>query len=414
MMQWGALVRAVRQEQPACRVAVVGGPGPLLGTRLTVGASGEAAPGIAGGAGAGAAGPSGRDPGSGVASVPPEMTGLAREAMADGRPRLAQVGELRIFAEPVLPPPRLLVAGGGHVALALAPAALAAGFRVTVIDDRPEFARPERFACCAVICGELSAVLEQLRPDATTFIVLAGRSHEKDKEALRAAVQLPSAYLGMVGSRRKVMTLQQALLEGGEAKPWAMEKLRAPIGLDIGAETPAEIAVAIVAELIAVRRGGSGVPLARAPRGVPGGGVPGAGGAAGDGSAHGGTPDATAEAPVARAGCVPAGTVEGQRVWSALADAIGRGEPCALATILSVRGSTPRSAGACMLVRSDGETVGSVGGGKWEAEVRRLALEALGPGGRPVLPQPHYLDELDMICGGTAEVFIEPIPRRYA
>lgn len=368
MMQWDALVRAVRQEQPACRVAVVDGPVTFRGTRLVVGPFGEAATSWAPSA---------------------EVTGIVREAMADGRPRLAVVGELRMFAEPVLPPPRLIVAGGGHVALALAPAALAAGFRVTVIDDRPEFAGPERFPGCTVICDDPAQGIAKLRPDATTFIVLAGRSHERDKAALRAAVQVPSAYLGMMGSHRKVMTLQKELLETGEATVWAMEKLRAPIGLDIGAETPAEIAVAIVAELVAVRRGGSGLPLTRSPHGAPAG--------------------AGAGAAVARESGVPAGTVEGQQVWLALADSVGQGEPCALATILSVRGSTPRSAGACMLVRANGDTVGSVGGGKWEAEVQRAALQALAPGGRPVLLQPHYLDESDMICGGTAEVFIEPI-----
>jgi xanthine dehydrogenase accessory factor len=371
MMQWDVLLRAVRQGHAACRVALVEGPEAVLGTRLAVGPLGEAAELV-------------REAIADMADLAREamadMADLARVAMADGRPRLAQVGELRLFAEPVLPPPLVIVAGGGHVAVALAPAALAAGFQVTVIDDRPEFARPERFPGCAVICGEMPAVMEQLRPDKTTFIVLAGRSHEKDKEALRAAAQLPSAYLGMMGSRRKVMTLQKELLEAGEVTPRAMEKLRAPIGLDIGAETPAEIAVAIVAELIAVRRGGSGAPLARAPHGAP-------------------------------EGTTPAGSLEGRLVWTALADAYDRGEPCALATILSARGSTPRSAGACMLIRADGETVGSVGGGKWEAEVRRAALQALAEGGRPVLLQPHYLDQSDMICGGTAEVFIEPVFR---
>ncbi|MDF2626814.1 MAG: adhP [Symbiobacteriaceae bacterium] len=359
MMQWDTLVRAVRQELPVCRVAVVDGPVPLLGTRLVAGSFGAT-------------------DGPAWTALPADVAGLPREALADGRPRLTQAGGLRIFAEPILPPPRLIVAGAGHVALALAPAAQAAGFRVTVIDDRAEFARPERFPGCTVICDDMAACIERLRPDATTFIVLAGRSHDKDKEALRAAVQLPSAYLGMMGSRRKVATLQRELLETGEATVWAMEKLRAPIGLDLGAETPAEIAVAIVAELIAVRRGGSGAPLAGAMRRAPEGGV-------------------------------PAGTLEGQQVWLALADAVERGEPCALATILSVRGSTPRSAGACMLIQKNGATVGSVGGGKWESEVRRLASETE----RPILIESQYLDESDMICGGTAEVFIEPVTRRH-
>jgi xanthine dehydrogenase accessory factor len=226
----------------------------------------------------------------------------------------------------------------------------------------------------------MAEAIVEFKPDATSFVVLAGRSHGLDKLALKAAVQQPAAYLGMVGSRRKVATLQRELLEAGEATVWAMEQLRAPIGLDIGAETPAEIAVAIVAELIAVRRGGSGMPLSKAAR-VP-----------------------------TEAG-VPAGTLEGKLVWLALADALDQGVKCALATIVSVRGSTPRSAGACMLVRADGSLAGTVGGGKWEAEVQRIALESLQTG-QPVLVAPKYLDENDMICGGDAEIFIEPVGGR--
>lgn len=369
MMHWEALARAARQEYPACRVAVVDGPAPLLGTRMVVGPFGEMEEVSASA--------------TIVWDLRTDLAGVARQSMADGRPRLQTVGDLRIFAEPVLPPPRLIIAGAGHVGAALAPAALAAGFRVTVVDDRPEFARPERFPDCAVVCDDMAAVIQRLHPDGTTFIVLAGRSHDRDREALRAAVQQPSAYLGMVGSRRKVSTLRNSLLEAGEATVWAMEQLRAPIGLDIGAETPAEIAVSIVAELVCVRRGGgSGSPLSR-------GGIR--------------TPrDAT----------VPAGTVESQLVWKALADSMAQGVPCAMATIIAVKGSTPRGVGACVLVRADGSTVGTVGGGKWESEVQRLALETMAPDGRPTLLAPQYLDDLDMICGGTAEVFIEPVQRR--
>ncbi|HYF90696.1 MAG TPA: XdhC family protein [Symbiobacteriaceae bacterium] len=367
MVHWKALARAARQEQAACRVAVVDGPAPMLGTHMVVRPFGEME-GIETSA-------------AEIKDLRYDLMGVARQSIADGRPRLVTVGDLRVFTDPVLPPPQLLVAGAGHVAAALAPAALAAGFRVTVVDDRSEYAQPERFPGCAVLCEEMAAVIQRLHTDATTFIVLAGRSHEKDKEALRAAVQQPAAYLGMVGSRRKVATLQKELLDAGEATVWAMEQLRAPIGLDIGAETPAEIAVAIVAELVAVRRGGSGVPLSKAGRSE-------------------------------REAGVPAGTLEGQRVWLALADALAQSEPCALATIVSVRGSTPRSAGACMLVKGDGTLVGSVGGGKWEAEIRRVALAAQAPGGRPVLLAPEYLNDMDMICGGAAEVFIEPLIRR--
>jgi xanthine dehydrogenase accessory factor len=185
----------------------------------------------------------------------------------------------------------------------------------------------------------------------------------------------------MVGSRRKVKELQSQLLAEGAVTPAAVAGVRAPIGLDLGAETPSEIAVSIVAELIAVRRGGSGAPLATV------------------------RDSGRAEAP--RTG--PAGTLEGARVWAALAGALAEARPCALATVVQARGSTPRGAGACMLVTpGDGGPVGSVGGGRWEAEVQRIAAECLRSG-EPVRLSPRYLDEADMICGGSAEVFIEPV-----
>jgi len=360
MLCWEVLALAARRELPACRIAVVAGPAAMLGSRVILGPFGETL----------------------VASpcdAAADLFSVGREALVNGRPRLEAVGEgLRVFAEPLLPPPRVVILGAGHVASALVPAAQAAGFACTVVDDRPEYASPARFPGATVVCAAFAEAFQQVRPDAATFIVLAGRSHELDRLALREALRQPAAYVGMVGSRRKAQQLQAQLLEAGEATPWSLEQLRAPIGLDLNAETPAEIAVSIVAEMIAIRRGGFGGPMREA-----------------------------VSKPGTAAG-VPAGSVEGLRVWQALADSLDRAEPCALATVVQVRGSTPRSAGASMLVTADGRSVGTVGGGQREAEIRRLCLEALTTG-KPFLYRTDYLDDTDMACGGSAEVFVEPV-----
>jgi xanthine dehydrogenase accessory factor len=307
---------------------------------------------------------------------------VGREALTDGRPRVAESGGRLLFADPVLPLPGLIVLGGGHVAKDLAPAALAAGFAVTVVDDRPDFAGPDRFPGAAVSCADPAEALSRMNPRPTDFIVIATRSHEGDLAVLRTALRWPAAYIGMIGSRRKVRTLKQTLLATGEVTTGALDWVRAPVGLDIGAETPAEIAVAIVAELIAVRRGGPCLPLSSAV--------------------------GAAEAPP-RPRPVPTGDRENVRVWLALADALERGEPCALATVVRVRGSTPRGPGAHMLVRTDGRPLGSVGGGQREAEVVRMAARCMKDR-QPLLFNAQYVEEQDALCGGAADILIEPVP----
>jgi xanthine dehydrogenase accessory factor len=160
-----------------------------------------------------------------------------------------------VFVEPVLPSPLLVIAGGGHVGRAVAMEALRVGFDVTLIDDRPEFAAAALFPPGVnVLCGPVPQQIAACPLDADSFVVLATRGHRHDAEALAACIHRPLAYLGMIGSRRKVALVRKNFLETGLATEEEFDRVRAPIGIEIGAVTVPEIAVSIVAQLIAVRR----------------------------------------------------------------------------------------------------------------------------------------------------------------
>jgi xanthine dehydrogenase accessory factor len=178
---------------------------------------------------------------------------------------LSDEGDVLILSEPVIPRPLLLIVGGGHVGQALAVQADLLGFDLVVLDDRPEFTAPELFPAGAETrCGDLAAELEAAPLDLDTYVVIVTRGHQHDAEALRACLRRPVAYLGMIGSRRKVALLRQSLLDAGWATADEFDRVHAPIGLDIGAESVPEIAVSIAAELVAVRRrGGSPESLRR-------------------------------------------------------------------------------------------------------------------------------------------------------
>jgi len=166
------------------------------------------------------------------------------------------------------PAPTLLVVGAGHVAAPLVALAAAVGFRVVVQDERPDWAEAARFPqAVRVIAGPVAAAIASLAPVADLYAALVTRGVEYDQAALQLLLRRspPCRYLGAIGSRQRVQVVKQALVAGGLPAD-RLASLRAPIGLDIGALTPAEIAVSIAAELIQVRRGGSGQPLSqRAP-----------------------------------------------------------------------------------------------------------------------------------------------------
>ncbi len=158
-------------------------------------------------------------------------------------------------------PATLLIVGGGHVGQALAALASHAGFSVVVLDDRAAFANSERFPTTdRIICGDVMEELRRFPINASAYVVLVSRGHKQDELALREVVASGAAYVGMIGSQRRAGTVLTHLAREGYARE-ALARVRTPIGLDIGAETPQEIAVSILAELIAARRGGSGRKL---------------------------------------------------------------------------------------------------------------------------------------------------------
>ena len=161
----------------------------------------------------------------------------------------------RFVIERLFPAPRVVVFGAGHVGSAIARAAQAAGFRAVVVDDRPEFADPTRFPeGIAVHAADADVALPRLGLTAADAVVVATRGHRQDALIVERVAVSPASYVGLLGSRRKKAVVTKGLAAAGVPKP-ALERVRVPVGLPIGAVTPEEIAVSVVAELIAWRRG---------------------------------------------------------------------------------------------------------------------------------------------------------------
>jgi xanthine dehydrogenase accessory factor len=174
-------------------------------------------------------------------------------------------GTLEVFVEPILPQPSLTIFGGGHISLALAQMAHAAGFAIRVVDNREQFANGQRFPMAHEICTSFEEAFAKLRPGATDYLVIVTRGHRDDMRVLGWAAATDARYIGMIGSRRKVLSVYQALEREG-IPPARLDRVHAPIGLEIGALTPEEIAISITAELIAERRGAAGTPHKRVDR----------------------------------------------------------------------------------------------------------------------------------------------------
>lgn len=170
-------------------------------------------------------------------------------------------GATSIYIEVVESKPVFLVVGAGHIGRALAKLADFLDFYVVVLDDREDFASSERLPeADEVICDDFEAALERFPIDSNTSIVLVTRGHRQDELSLRKCVGRGAGYLGMIGSKRRTRTVLQHLREEGFDQT-VLDLVRTPIGLDIGAETPEEIAISIMAEVIMTRRGGTGAPM---------------------------------------------------------------------------------------------------------------------------------------------------------
>ena len=186
----------------------------------------------------------------GAASIPEDLLKVIDVEVPEG-------GEaLKVFVESICPQPTLYLFGGGHVSLAIAQVAQMVGFRIVVIDDRPMFANRERFPMAdEALVLEMETAFEHIKIDESAYVVSVTRGHQHDKAVIEQAAMTDAAYVGMIGSRRKIALMWKELEAGGIPRE-RLEAVHAPIGLDIGADNPEEIAVSIAAELIRTRRSG--------------------------------------------------------------------------------------------------------------------------------------------------------------
>ena len=284
----------------------------------------------------------------------------------------AETAYTRVF----LPPQRLIVLGGGHVSFPLCRYAADLGFDVVVADDRPDFANAARFPDAGrVICDSFVSAIRTLNVTRYDFVCVITRGHRYDAVCLRALFsgEMPR-YLGLIGSRRRTIELFRVLEEEGFERA-RIDCVHTPIGLPIGAETPKEIAISILAELIQHRSRKDAQPDARQG-----------------------------------AQCLDLTSHEPELLGYLLAAT----EPCAVAVIVEKSGSAPVPTGAVMAINNLGGTVGTVGGGCGEYEIKKRALETLRTG------EPRFIrldltndsaEEEGMVCGGRMKAWIEPFVR---
>ncbi|GAC1427379.1 MAG: XdhC/CoxI family protein [Ktedonobacteraceae bacterium] len=168
---------------------------------------------------------------------------------------------LELLLEVLRPEPRLIIVGAGYVAQALVRLSLNLDYRIVVVDDRRDFANPQAFGDKVQLAfGDIPQSIRNLEPDESSWIVIVTRGHTLDKDALRAALESKATYIGMIGSSSKVKNIFKTLTKEGIA-PERIAQVHAPIGLDIGAETPDEIALSIAAEMLMLRKKGTGASL---------------------------------------------------------------------------------------------------------------------------------------------------------
>lgn len=295
-----------------------------------------------------------------------------KNSLQTGELQIAGLPAERLILEPFFPEPVLLILGGGHIAMPLCELGSKLGFSVTVVDDRPYFANKERFpGADRVVCESFEKCFDSLQFHPYTYVIIVTRGHRYDLVCLRAIVNKTWRYAGMIGSKRRVREIMKQLLAEGVSSE-IIGRINSPIGLEIGAVTPEEIAISILAQIIAYLR--------------------------------------LNEPQLGNQSTKLSTTEFDKEVLEELA--FGSNDEKALATIISTKGSVPRKAGAKMIVWPDGRILGSVGGGCSEAEVIHTALDVIRTGTYQIQSVDltgSVAEDEGMVCGGTMEVLIEPV-----
>lgn len=295
-----------------------------------------------------------------------------KEVLSEGLPQLEENAEGITFLEPFYRRERLIILGGGHIAVPLSMIAKMTGFYVVVCDDRETFANGERFPHAdEVHCASFERCIAELKPGSSDYVVIVTRGHSHDAECIEAIGKYEEPmYTGLIGSRRRVAMVFRNLIEQGYDED-RLHRICTPIGLDIGAKTIEEIDIAIMAEIIKRRR-----------------------------------KDSTGQSYIDR----------GDHNMTDITE-IGKIHlPCAVATIMKDEGSTPRAAGARMAIFVDGTTIGSIGGGCVEGEIIHTAKKLVDTGQyeivRVSLDATAAMEE-GMVCGGRLVVLIEDWTTQY-
>lgn len=278
---------------------------------------------------------------------------------------VVKIGEEPIFCDLLGGENRLVICGAGHVSIPVIRIGKMLGFDVTVIEDRLSFADGAKAAGAdQVICDNFGHALESIEGDDSTYFVVVTRGHRYDKDCLQQILKKHYRYLGMIGSRRRVAMLKQALKEEGYS-PEKLDAMHSPIGLDIGAETPEEIGVAIIAEIIEVKN--------------------------------------------------KKGRTRGysKEMIRGILDAEDRKEKGVLMTIITRKGSAPQGVGVKMFLKEDGTCIGTIGGGCMEAVLIQKARVMIRTGQvQPMIVKADLTgtdaEEDGMVCGGIVEVLMEP------
>jgi xanthine dehydrogenase accessory factor len=290
-------------------------------------------------------------------------------SLENGKIVMAELAEKKsVLVEPFMPKPRLIIFGAGHVSKPVAEFASRVGFSVTVIDDRTFFANQTRFPeADRIICEDFEKSFDLIDFKKSDFVTVITRGHRYDGVVLREVLKHDLSYIGMIGSKRRVKAMMEELIAEGFSKE-KLDSVNSPIGLDIGAVIPDEIAISIIAQLISYKNKG-------------------------------------AQNKYGKDFILP--EFDAEVVETISQESI---IPRSLITILSSKGSVPRKAGAKMVAYLDGSTIGSIGGGCSEAAVITKARNLM-------LDKGFFIEHVDMtgdvaesegmVCGGVMEVLVE-------